>query len=104
MTEFCQRIASGLEQATFEQKCQLIELLIDRVVVTMEEVEIRSVIPTSSRSVHIRFCHLHTDYFRWKTKAFDCYTHCTFWQFFSIRHFPFAKKFWSNLIIDKFDQ
>jgi hypothetical protein len=31
--------------------------------VTMDEVEIRYVIPTSPRSEHIRFCHLHTDYF-----------------------------------------
>ena len=53
---------SGLEQATFEQKRQLVELLIDRVVVTMEEVEIRYVIPTSPNSEQIRFCHLLTDY------------------------------------------
>ena len=62
MTEFCQRVSCGLSQATFEQKRQLVELLIDRVVVTMEEVEIRYVIPTSSHSEHIRFCHLLTDY------------------------------------------
>ena len=48
MTEFCQRVSRGLSQATFEQKRQLVESLIDRVVVTMEEVEIRYVIPTSS--------------------------------------------------------
>src|SRR3984893_6029448 len=42
---FCQRVQQGLAQATFEQKRQLIELLIDRVVVTNEEVEIRYVIP-----------------------------------------------------------
>jgi len=62
MTEFCQRVSGGLSQATFEQKRQLVELLIDRVVVTMEDVEIRYVIPTSSHSEHIRFCHLLTDY------------------------------------------
>jgi site-specific DNA recombinase len=45
-TEFCQRISRGLEQATFEQKRQLVELLIDRVVVTNEEVEIRYVMET----------------------------------------------------------
>src|ERR1700694_1786179 len=60
---FCQRVQQGLAEATFEQKRQLIELLIDRVVVTEEEVEIRYVIPTSSRSEHIRFCHLRLDYF-----------------------------------------
>jgi site-specific DNA recombinase len=43
--EFCQRVQNGLEQVTFEQKRQLVELLIDRVIVTNEEVEIRYVIP-----------------------------------------------------------
>ncbi len=62
ITEFCQRVSRGLEQATFEQKRQLVELLIDRVVVTMEEVEIRYMIPTSPSSEQIRFCHLLTDY------------------------------------------
>jgi site-specific DNA recombinase len=60
---FCQRVQQGLAQATFEQKRQLIELLIDRVVVTDEEVEIRYVIPTSPRSEQLRFCHLRLDYF-----------------------------------------
>jgi site-specific DNA recombinase len=60
---FCQRVQRGLAQATFEQKRQLVELLIDRVVVTDEEVEIRYVIPTHPRSEHVRFCHLRKDYF-----------------------------------------
>jgi site-specific DNA recombinase len=60
---FCQRVQQGLDQATFEQKRQLIELLVDRVVVTGEEVEIRYVIPLSPRSEQIRFCHLRLDYF-----------------------------------------
>jgi site-specific DNA recombinase len=60
---FCQRVAQSLAEATFEQKRQLIELLVDRVVVTGEEVEIRYVIPTSSSSEQIRFCHLRLDYF-----------------------------------------
>src|SRR6266704_3150143 len=59
----CQRVKQGLAEATFEQKRQLVELLIDRVVVTEEEVEIRYVIPTSSRSEYVRFCHLRLDYF-----------------------------------------
>lgn len=63
MQAFCQRIQQGLEQATFEQKRLLVELLVDLVVVTEEEVEIRYVIPTSAHSEHIRFCHLHLDYF-----------------------------------------
>ena len=44
---FCQRVQAGLADATFAQKRQLIELLIDRVVVTDGEVEIRYVIPTT---------------------------------------------------------
>jgi site-specific DNA recombinase len=64
MQEFCQRVSRGLEQASFEHKRQLIELLIDRVVVTNEEVEIRYVIPTSANSEHTRFCHLRADYFQ----------------------------------------
>ena len=60
---FCQRVQQGLAEATFEQKRQLIELLIDRIVVTEEEVEIRYVIPTSAHSEHSRFCHLRLDYF-----------------------------------------
>jgi len=60
---FCQRVQQGLTETTFEQKRQLIELLIDRVVVTNEEVEIRYVIPTSPISEHFRFCHLRLDYF-----------------------------------------
>jgi site-specific DNA recombinase len=63
MEAFCQRVQQGLAEATFEQKRQLVELLIDRVVVTGEEVEIRYVIPTSPTSEHLRFCHLRLDYF-----------------------------------------
>jgi hypothetical protein len=41
----------------------LVELLIDRVIVTEEEeVEIRYVIPPDPSSEHVRFCHLRTDY------------------------------------------
>jgi hypothetical protein len=41
----------------------LVELLIDRVSVTDEEVEIRYVIPTHARGETTRFCHLRLDYF-----------------------------------------
>lgn len=63
MTEFCQRVQAGLAAATFEQKRQLVELLIDRIVVTNDQVEIRYVIPTSKHGEHTRFCHLRLDYF-----------------------------------------
>jgi site-specific DNA recombinase len=62
ITEFCARVAQGLAEATFAQKRALVERLIDRVVVTGAEVEIRYAIPTSVRSEHIPFCQLRTDY------------------------------------------
>jgi len=37
-------------------------LLIDRVIVTEAEVEIRYVTPTSGSGEHARFCHLRTNY------------------------------------------
>ena len=52
------RVQAGLADASFAQKRQLVELLIDRVVVTEDEVAIRYVVPTSSRGEHTRFCHL----------------------------------------------
>jgi site-specific DNA recombinase len=61
--EFCRRVQAGLDNATFEQKRQLIELVIDRVIVANGDVEIRYVIPTSPSSEHVRFCHLRSDYF-----------------------------------------
>ncbi len=60
---FCRRVAQGLATATFAQRRQLVELLIDRVIVTDEDVEIRYVLPTTPESEHIRFCHLRKDYF-----------------------------------------
>jgi site-specific DNA recombinase len=61
--DFCRRVQAGLENATFEQKRQLVELLIDRVIVDDGDVEIRYVIPTTPESEQVRFCHLRTDYF-----------------------------------------
>jgi site-specific DNA recombinase len=60
--EFCRRVENGLAKVTFEQRRELVELLIDRVVVTDEEVEIRYVIPTTASSEQVRFCHLCSDY------------------------------------------
>lgn len=61
---FCRRIRAGLAAATFEQQRRLVELLIDRVIVTDDQVEIRYAIPTSFPSEQVRFCHLRSDYFR----------------------------------------
>jgi site-specific DNA recombinase len=60
--DFCQRVQVGLAEATFEHKRQLVELLIDRVVVTNEQVEIRYVIPTSPRGEHTPFYQLRQAY------------------------------------------
>ena len=65
---FCAQIRLMLEQATFPQRRQLVELLIDRVIVTDEVVEIRYVIPTRSEGPHLPFSHLRTDYLHWPTK------------------------------------
>jgi site-specific DNA recombinase len=60
---FCQRMQKGLKHATFAQCRQLVELLIDRVIVDDDQVEIRYVIPTNEAAETTRFCHLRTDYF-----------------------------------------
>src|SRR5512134_912457 len=60
---FRARVQHGLAAATFEQRRQLVLLLIDRVIVTNGDVEIRYVLPTSSESEHVRFWHLRKDYF-----------------------------------------
>ena len=59
---FCRRVRAGLDQATWEQKRQLIEGLVVRVVVTESQVEIRYVIPTSPQGEAPRFCHLRSHY------------------------------------------
>jgi site-specific DNA recombinase len=62
-TTFCERVRAGLAGADFAQKRQLVELLIDRVLVSDDVVEIRYVIPLGPDSEKVRFCHLRTDYF-----------------------------------------
>ncbi|MDQ5851954.1 MAG: zinc ribbon domain-containing protein, partial [Chloroflexota bacterium] len=70
--EFCERVRAGLAHATFAQKRQLVELLIDRVIVANGDVEIRYVIPTSPSSEHVRFCHLRSDYFAHPDRVGRC--------------------------------
>jgi site-specific DNA recombinase len=62
MKAFCEKIQPGLSGANFEHKRQLVELLIDRVVVTREVVEIRYVVPTTPESENSRFCYLRKVY------------------------------------------
>jgi site-specific DNA recombinase len=61
--DFCERIRPTLDALTFQQRRQLVTLLIDRVIVDDEKVEIRYVIPTSPKGEEKLFCHLRTDYF-----------------------------------------
>jgi site-specific DNA recombinase len=61
--DFCGRIQPTLDALTFEQRRQLVTLLIDRVIVDDEKVEIRYVIPTSPEGEEKSFCHLRKDYF-----------------------------------------
>jgi site-specific DNA recombinase len=59
---FCQTVRARLAAATFEQRRQLAELLIDRVIVTDDQVEIRYVLPTSPDGPHRPFCQLRKDH------------------------------------------
>jgi site-specific DNA recombinase len=59
---FCRTVRAGLATATFTQRRLLVELLIDRVVVTDGEVEIRYVLPTSPDGPHPPFCQLRKDH------------------------------------------
>jgi len=59
---FCQTVRAGLATATFEQRRLLAELLIDRVIVTGDQVEIRYVLPTSPRGRTALLCQLRKDH------------------------------------------
>ena len=65
---FCQTVRVGLATATFAQRRLLVELLIDRVVVTDGEVEIRYVLPTSPDGPHPPFCQLRKDHLHSPTR------------------------------------
>jgi site-specific DNA recombinase len=59
---FCQATRASLATATVDQRRQLAELLIDRVIVTDSDVEIRYVLPTSPDGPHRPFCQLRKDH------------------------------------------
>jgi hypothetical protein len=61
---FCQRVQSGLAEATCAQKRTLVELLIDRVIVDNSDVAIRYVIPMTPHGETMRFYQLRKDYFQ----------------------------------------
>jgi site-specific DNA recombinase len=60
--DFCRRVAEGLEHLDAARQRELLELLIDRVVVTDDLVEIRYVVPTTPAGERQRFCLLRLDY------------------------------------------
>jgi len=60
---FCHRIRPTLDHLTFAQRRQLATLLIDRVIVSDGQVEIRYVVPTGPKGETVPFCHLRLDYF-----------------------------------------
>ena len=59
---FCRRVREGLEQADFDRKRELLELLVDRVIVTDGDVETRYVVPAGPDGEREPFCRLRTDY------------------------------------------
>jgi len=59
---FCRRVREGLADADFERKRALLELLVDRVIVTDGVVEIRYVVPTGPDGEREPFWRLRTDY------------------------------------------
>jgi len=63
ITSFCRRIHPTLKRLDFAQRRQLVELLIDCVIVTDGQVEIRYVLPTGPAGETTAFCHLRKDYF-----------------------------------------
>jgi len=59
---FCQRVREGLAEADFDRKRALLELLVDRVIVTDGEVEIRYALPTGPDGERHPFWRLRTDH------------------------------------------
>jgi site-specific DNA recombinase len=62
LEEFSRRIRQGLEQASWEQKQQLVEWLVARVNVTNGDVEICYAIPTSPATQASGRCDSHSEY------------------------------------------
>jgi site-specific DNA recombinase len=58
----CRKVQPTLDQLTFAQRRQLVELLIDSVIITDDPVEIRSVVPTGPKGETTPFCHVRLDY------------------------------------------
>ena len=65
---FCQRMQPTLDNLTFAQRRQLVELLIDCVIVNDAQVEIRYGVPTGPKGETTPFCHLRLDYLDLETR------------------------------------
>jgi len=76
---FCQRMQPTLDNLTFAQRRQLVELLIDCVIVNDSQVEIRYVVPTGPKGETTPFCRLRLDYLDLKTRGVEVY------QFISVQ-------------------
>jgi site-specific DNA recombinase len=62
ITALCERLVPTLDQLEFAQRRQLVELLVDCVIVSDEQVELRYVIPTGPQGETTIFRHLRSDY------------------------------------------
>jgi site-specific DNA recombinase len=62
LAAFCRRLQPTLDQLTFAQRRPLVELLIDHVIVTQDQVEIRYVVPTGPKGETTPCCHVRLDY------------------------------------------
>ena len=60
--DFCAWGDRSLDSLDFGQRRKLVELLIGCVIVGDGTVEIRYVVPTSSKGEEVPFCHLHSNY------------------------------------------
>ena len=70
---FCQRMQPTLDNLTFAQRRQLVELLIDCVIVNDAQVEIRYVVPTGPKGETTPFCHLRLDYLNLEPQTIRVY-------------------------------
>jgi site-specific DNA recombinase len=61
---FCRKVQPTLDHLTFAQRRQLVAWVIDRVIVTNDQVEIRYVVPTGPQGETTPFCHLRLVYLR----------------------------------------
>jgi hypothetical protein len=61
---FCRKVQPTLDQLTFAHRRPWVALLIDRVIVTADQVEIRYVGPTGPQGETTPFCHVRLDYLK----------------------------------------